>query len=181
MGFDAKDIVRAVEVLRAGGVILYPTDTVWGIGCDATNAEAVNRIYRIKKREDSKAMLVLVGDEPSATLRGCEAEGERPTTIIYKYAGEVAQNLRAADGTLGVRVTKEEFSRELCRRLGKPIVSTSANISGQPTAKKFSEIDANIREAVDYVCLYRRDDEEDKLPSRIIKLNEDGTVTVIRP
>lgn len=174
-----EDIDNAVRVMREGGIILYPTDTVWGIGCDAKNAEAVNRIYQLKQRQESKAMLVLVArtwrKQPSVVEDG------RPTTLIYPNVRNVAKNLLAEDGSLGIRVTKERFSRALCKLLRGPIVSTSANISGEPTATMFDEISPLVRAGVDYICTYRRDDNERKQPSRILKLMPDGAWITIRP
>ena len=194
MNYLESDIEQAVQVLRQGGVILYPTDTVWGIGCDATDVQAVQRIYAIKHREDSKAMLILadhdafIADFIARHLSETEKVSsesalheQRPTTYIYPYAGEVATNLRATDGTIGVRVTREPFTMEICRRLGHPIVSTSANLSGQPTPRFFQEISQDIRDAVDYICQYRRDDTTPHQPSRIIKIQDDGTVITLRP
>ena len=187
-----EDMVEAVRVLESGGLILYPTDTVWGIGCDATQSEAVARIYRLKEREDSKSMLVLVADEAQLRTVTEESEAvyaqaallnrdERPTTIIYSHARGVAENLIAEDGSIGIRLSREGFSQELCRRLGRPIVSTSANISGKQTAKCFEQIEEVIRRGVDYICLYRRDDRKEYEPSRIVKIKDDGTYITIRP
>ncbi len=188
--YSETDLDAALRVLRAGGIILYPTDTVWGIGCDATNSAAVRRIYALKRRSDSKSMLVLTagvaaGVSPvTATLRSETMQqgvrNERPTTYIYPHVTGVAPELIAEDGSLGIRVTKEAFSKALCDGLGKPIVSTSANISGEPTAKNFSQISEAIRQGVDYICEYRREDEEEKIPSRIVKIMEDGSEVVIR-
>ena len=199
--YSETDLDAALRVLRAGGIILYPTDTVWGIGCDATNSAAVRRIYALKRRSDSKSMLVLTagvaaGVSPvTATLRSEAMQpavaavpaavqpivsDERPTTYIYPHVTGVAPELIAEDGSLGIRVTKEAFSKALCDGLGKPIVSTSANISGEPTAKNFSQISEAIRQGVDYICEYRREDEKEKIPSRIVKIMEDGSEVVIR-
>lgn len=186
----AADLRRAVEVVRAGGVILYPTDTVWGIGCDATNAEAVRRVYEIKHRADSKALIVLVGDlgQLERTVDGIPdvaydliEYSERPLTIIYDRAVGVAANLPAEDGTLAVRVTGEAFSRALCRALRRPLVSTSANISGKPTPAIFADIEPAIIEAVDYVCTTRRNDTTRHPASTIMRLGEDGLFKIIRP
>lgn len=184
------DLDHAVEVLRRGGLILYPTDTVWGIGCDATNSSAVARIYALKQRADAKSMLVLV--DSTATLeRVVRSVPEvaydmidlavRPITIIYDHADGVAPELLAEDGSLGVRVTRESFSQSLCRALRRPIVSTSANISGSPTPAVFSAISPEIIAGVDYVVRYRQDDRSQSAPSQIIKLSNDGTVSIIRP
>ena len=190
--YSETDLDAALRVLRAGGIILYPTDTVWGIGCDATNSAAVRRIYALKRRSDSKSMLVLtagVTPVPAAVQPAVAAvpaavqpkwSDERPTTYIYPHVTGVAPELIAEDGSLGIRVTKEAFSKALCDGLGKPIVSTSANISGEPTAKNFSQISEAIRQGVDYICEYRREDEEEKTPSRIVKIMEDGSEVVIR-
>ena len=186
--FD-EDIQKAVEVMRKGGVILYPTDTVWGIGCDATNPEAVKRIYEIKKRDDSKAMICLV-DSDSRLQRYFRNVPDvawdlltlavKPTTVILDDATGLASNLIAEDGSLGVRITQEEFSRQLCYRMQKPIVSTSANISGEPAAQNYCDITPQILEAVDYVCTTRRQEHLPHVPSSIIKLDKSGVVTIIR-
>ena len=187
-----EDIRQAVETLRQGGVILYPTDTVWGIGCDATNADAVSRVYQIKQRDDSKALICLVDsdarlqryvrDVPEVAWQLIDsiAEGDRPTTLILDGAVNLAPNLIADDGSIGIRITNEPFSRELCYRFQKAIVSTSANISGEPAAQNYCDIDPRIIEAVDYVCWSRRQEHKPHKPSAIIKLKENGEVTIIR-
>ena len=188
------DIKKAVECMRKGGVILYPTDTVWGIGCDATNAEAVKRVYEIKQREDSKALICLVDSDarmqryfrnvPDVAWQLIdslkEATDAKPTTLILDGAINLAPNLIAEDGSLGIRITNEPFSKELCFRFQKAIVSTSANISGEPAAQNYCDIDPRILEAVDYVCWSRRQEHKPHTPSSIIKLKENGEVTVIR-
>ena len=188
------DIKQAVECMRKGGVILYPTDTVWGIGCDATNAEAVKRVYEIKQREDSKALICLVDSDarmqryfrnvPDVAWQLIdslkEAPDAKPTTLILDGAINLAPNLIAEDGSLGIRITNEPFSKELCFRFQKAIVSTSANISGEPAAQNYCDIDPRILEAVDYVCWSRRQEHKPHTPSSIIKLKENGEVTVIR-
>jgi L-threonylcarbamoyladenylate synthase len=183
------EIKKAYEVLSKGGVILYPTDTVWGIGCDATRPEAVKRIYEIKKRSDSKSMLVLIDssddldryvDELPAIALDLIECSDKPLTVIYPGARNVAPDLIAPDGTLGIRVTKEEFSRKLCRRLKKPLVSTSANRSGQPAPANFSEISDEIIRAVDYVVNYRREETQKTKPSGIIQLGKGGLIKIIR-
>lgn len=186
--FDA-DIAEAVRVLRAGGVIVYPTDTVWGIGCDATNGDAVRRVYEIKRRDDHKALITLVhsiaalertvGGIPEVAYDLIEFS-ERPLTIIYDRGIGVCRELMGEDGTLAVRVTREPFSARLCRNFGRPLVSTSANISGQPAARSFSEISREILDAADYVCTSRRNESPDARPSSIMRLGEDGTFTMIR-
>lgn len=188
--YDKEDLQEALRVLREGGVIVYPTDTVWGIGCDATNAKAVAKIYALKERADSKSMLVLLDsaakldyyvDVPEAAemLLGVQ-ESSKPMTIIYPKARHLAENLIAEDGSIGIRITNEPFSKALCAQLKHPIVSTSANISGHPTAHFYQEIEAAVLEKADYVCRFRRDDEMPHEPSTIIKVNTDGTFKIIR-
>ncbi len=184
-----EDIKNAVEVLKRGGVILYPTDTVWGIGCDATNAAAVQRIYDIKHRADSKALIVLLGnkielyryvdDVPDIALELIDAS-VRPTTVIYDNAINMARNVVAEDGSVAIRVTSDPFCQEICRRLRRPLVSTSANISGEPTPPTFRRIDPEIVNAVDYVAEHRRDDCSRAKPSIIIKISADSTFKIIR-
>ena len=184
-----EEIRKAVEILRNGGVILYPTDTVWGLGCDATNEKAVKRIFEIKKRTDSKALLVLI-DNPSKLQSYVDEVpdiawelielSEKPLTIIYPMAKNLANNLIAEDKTIGIRVTKEVFSRNLCAQFRKPIVSTSANISGNATPSNFSQISDEIKSAVDYVVNYRQDDNSETIPSSIIKLGKGGLFKLIR-
>ena len=188
-----EDIRNAIEAMRKGGVILYPTDTVWGIGCDATNAEAVKRVYEIKQRDDSKALICLVDSDarmqryfrhvPDVAWQLIDSlkEGDaKPTTLILDGAINLAENLIAEDGSLGVRITNEPFSKELCFRFQKAIVSTSANISGEPAAQNYCDIDQRILDAVDYVCWSRRQEHKPHTPSSIIKLKENGEVTIIR-
>lgn len=176
-----QEVKKACEVMQKGGIILYPTDTVWGIGCDATNAEAVKRVYEIKKRADSKAMLVLVDssvkvdfyvrDVPMVAWDLIEF-ATKPLTVIYDGARNLAENLLAEDGSIGIRVTSEEFSKELCFRFRKAIVSTSANISGQPSPANFSEISEEVKQAVDYIVGYRQNETGHPKPSSIIKLGK---------
>ena len=187
-----EDIRQAVETMRKGGVILYPTDTVWGVGCDATNAEAVKRVYAIKQRDDSKELICLVECDarmqryfrnvPDVAWQLIDSltEGGKPTTLILDGAINLAENLIAEDGSVGIRITNEPFSKELCYRFQKAIVSTSANISGEPAAQNYCDIDPRIIEAVDYVCWSRRQEHKPHTPSSIIKLKENGEVTVIR-
>ncbi|MEE1183086.1 MAG: L-threonylcarbamoyladenylate synthase [Paludibacteraceae bacterium] len=184
------EIKKIVEVLQAGGIILYPTDTVWGIGCDATNAEAVQKIYQLKQRSDSKSMLLLtdsmakvqayVADVPDVVWDLVEC-ADKPLTIIYPEGRNVATNLLASDGSIGIRITNEAFSKQLCMRFKKPIVSTSANISGEPTPAFFAEISDAIKNGVDYVVQARQDDNEKKSPSSIIKFEKNGTFVLLRP
>lgn len=184
-----EDIREAIRVMREGGIILYPTDTVWGIGCDATNEEAVRKIYNLKKRSDSKSMLVLtdhiakvervVEEIPEVAYELIDV-ADKPLTIIYSGAKNLAKNLIASDGSVGIRITKENFSKALCESFRKPIVSTSANISGEPTAHNFCEISEEIKKGVDYIVKFRQDDSSKAMPSSIIKLEAGGVVTVIR-
>lgn len=187
--YEADDLKNAIETLQQGGLILYPTDTVWGIGCDATNADAVKRIYDLKKRADSKSMLVLVSSEaelercvmtvPEAAVMLIDA-AVNPLTIIYDRPVGMAENLVAEDGSLGIRITKEAFSNALCRRFRKPIVSTSANISNHKTPANFSQIEREIIEGVDYVVRYRQTDTSSKKSSDIIQVHDNGMIKVIR-
>ena len=188
-----EDIKKAVETMRKGGVILYPTDTVWGIGCDAMNVEAVKRVYAIKQRDDSKALICLVDSDarmqryfrnvPDVAWQLIDSLKEsdaKPTTLILDGAINLAENLIADDGSVGIRITNEPFSKELCYRFQKAIVSTSANISGEPAAQNYGDIDPRILEAVDYVCWSRRQEHKPHTPSSIIKLKENGEVVIIR-
>ena len=206
--YDKEDLQEALHALREGGVIVYPTDTVWGIGCDATNEEAVSKIYALKQREDSKSMLVLLDsaakldyyvDVPETAEMLLEIQNskfkiqnsieygaqtdlqdEKPLTLIYPNARHLAKNLIAEDGSIGIRITSEPFSKALCAQLKRPIVSTSANISGHPTAHFFHEIEEAILQGADYVCRFRREDETPHEPSSIIKVNTDNTFKIIR-
>ena len=184
-----EDIKNAIDVMNRGGVILYPTDTIWGIGCDATNEEAVKRVFEIKRRSDAKALISLVDSEAKIAFYVREVPevawqlmdvAERPLTIIYDGARNLAPNLMAEDGSAALRVTHEEFSKNLCMRMRRAVVSTSANISGQPSPRKFQEIAPEILEAVDYVCTSRRNESENPPASNIIKLGVGGEVKVIR-
>lgn len=175
--------------MKQGGVILYPTDTVWGIGCDATNADAVAKVYAMKQRDDSKAMICLVDSDvrlqryvrnvPEVAWQLMEY-AEKPTTIILDNAVNLASNLIAEDGSVAMRITREPFSKELCFRFQKPIVSTSVNISGEPAAQNFRDISKEMIEAADYVCFSRRQEHKPHTPSLIIKIKEDGEITIIR-
>ena len=184
-----ETLKKAVEVLRQGGVILYPTDTIWGLGCDATNAAAVQRIYDIKQRANSKAMLVLI--DSSTKLQGYVREvpdiawdlidlSEKPLTIIYSGAKNLAENLVAEDGSIGIRITRETFSKRLCEQFRKPIVSTSANISNTTAPKSFGEIDEIIKNNIDYIVDYRQNEKIQATASSIIKLEVNGQITIIR-
>lgn len=187
--YDEADLKEAVRVLQEGGIILYPTDTVWGIGCDARNHKAVEKIFKLKQRSDSRSMLVLVGSEgmlqrtvkdiPDIAWQLIDV-AVNPMTIIYDNPIGMAENLKAEDGSLGIRITSEKFSRMLCDRMKGPIVSTSANISGKPTPMTFSEISSEIKNGVDYVCKFRRNEKATSKPSNIIKVTKGNIVKVIR-
>ena len=184
-----NDITQCVNTLNNGGLILYPTDTVWGIGCDATNAEAVKRVYQLKQRDDSKALIVLIDSadhidhyvvDVPAIARELIDVAVKPLTIIYEGAYNLAPNLLGDEDSVGIRIPNDEFCHQLCARFGKPIVSTSANVSGKPTAKTFADIDPAIVNGVDYAVEYRRDDTTPHHPSNIILLSRDGTFKIIR-
>lgn len=188
---NSKDLLQAIETLKRGGVILYPTDTVWGLGCDASRPEAVQRIFEIKQRADSKALICLLNspdaldryvDVPDVAYELIEAAVD-PLTIVYDNAAvpPLAPNLPAPDGSLAIRITAHPFSAALCKALRRPLVSTSANISGLPTPHAFAQIDHRIVSAADYVCLSERAPKPQAKPSTIIKLTRSGVVTIIRP
>jgi L-threonylcarbamoyladenylate synthase len=184
-----EDIIRALDILKRGGVILYPTDTIWGMGCDATNEEAVQRIFSIKKRSDLKNMLILM-ENPALLDRYMEEVPSiawdlieitsTPLTIIYPGARNLAKSLIANDGSIGIRFTNEAFTRELINRFRKPLVSTSANLSGEPSPAIFKEISDEIKSQVDYIVRYRQDETIPGKPSGIIKLGINGQVEIIR-
>ncbi len=184
------DIEMCLEVLHKGGLILYPTDTVWGIGCDATNADAVAKIYALKNRNESKSMIILVAEEEDILdyvdrdhipyfdfIKGIT----KPVTVIYNHAINLPANLVNADGSIGIRVVKDPFCKRLIKAFGKPVVSTSSNISGYPPPQVFSDIDISIRNGVDYVVVHRQDDLQPAEPSTVIRLNDDDTIEMIRP
>lgn len=184
-----EEIKKALATLQNGGIILYPTDTIWGIGCDPTNAEAVDRIYKIKKRADAKSMLLLIDlpqripsyvDEIPDVAWDLIEYSTQPLTIIYSAAKNLAKNVLAEDGSIGIRVVQDEFCQKLIARLRKPIVSTSANISGEASPQNFDAISNEIKEAVDYVVNWRREETTNPPPSSIIKLGSKGEVKIIR-
>jgi L-threonylcarbamoyladenylate synthase len=186
--FD-KEVEVALEVVRKGGVILYPTDTIWGLGCDATDAEAIKRIYQIKQREDTKSLIILVADEreilqyvaaPDLAVFDFIQQQTRPTTVIFDNAIGLPNNLVAKDGSIAIRIVQDEFCRHLVKRLRKPLVSTSANISGQSSPQRFTDIADEIKKSVDYVVQWRQKDTAIAQPSQIIKWNQDGSYTIIR-
>lgn len=183
------DIEKCIEVMNRGRLILYPTDTIWGIGCDATNPEAVAKVYKLKKRDDHKALLVLldspehldhyVVDVPEMARELIDV-AVKPLTIIYQGAFNLAPNLLGPDDSVGIRISHERFSQQLCAKFGKPIVSTSANISGEPSAPCFAGISDEIKRGVDYVVRYRQDDDSPHQASNIIMLNSDGVFKILR-
>jgi L-threonylcarbamoyladenylate synthase len=189
MDFE-QDINSCVDTLKKGGIILYPTDTVWGIGCDATNNKAVEKIYALKKRSDEKALIVLVADEREVMKHVSSLDLQifdylqqvkKPTTVIYEGAIGFAENLIHKDGSVAIRICKDAFCRHLIKRFRKPIVSTSANISGEAVAHTFKEINEEIKLGVNYIATHRQNDTAIAAPSSIIKWNKNGTVTTIRP
>ena len=184
-----QDVASAVKCMRDGGVILYPTDTVWGIGCDATRSDTVRRIFEIKRRAEAKALITLVGsigqlcqfvdDPPEVALELAELT-TTPCTIVYDHPRGLAPELLAPDGSAGLRLTMEDYSRAICMGLRRPVVSTSANVSGEPTPKFFAQISKEIIEAVDYVATYRRDDVTSHAASSVIKIASDCSMKIIR-
>lgn len=184
------EVRKAGITILEGGIILYPTDTIWGIGCDATNPDAVQKVYQIKQRSDSKSMLVLMNGTPMLSryldhipesAKEIIASAAKPTTIIYPCAKNFAPNLLAEDGSIGIRITSDPFCQQLIELTGKPIVSTSANISGKPPATAFKEIDEIVRKQVDHVVEWRQKEITSSVPSTILKLDTQGRITVIRP
>ncbi len=184
-----EDIRNAIKTLKSGGIILYPTDTIWGLGCDATNEAAVKKIFELKRRSDAKSMLVLtdsiakverVVDEVPDVAYSLVECADKPLTVIYDGAKNLAANLIAEDGSVGIRITNEAFSKKLCEEFRIPVVSTSANISGEPSPQNFSEVSEEIKAGVDYIVKFRQDDMRKASPSSIIKLGKGGVVTIIR-
>ncbi len=185
-----NDITNCINCLNEGGIILYPTDTVWGIGCDATNEAAVNKIYTLKKRNEEKSMIILLADEKDILHYTDHANAvifdyikgiHKPTTVIYDAAKNLAPNLINKDGSIGIRIVKDEFCAALIKEFGKPIVSTSSNISGYPAPAFYIDIDVQIKSGVDYIVQHRQDDLTPASPSTVIKLGKDGAIQIIRP
>ena len=184
-----QEVELCVKLLSEGKVFVYPTDTIWGIGCDATNAEAVKKIYQLKQRADNKALIVLLDsvnhldhyviDVPEMAKELLDV-AVKPLTIIYEGAFNVAKELLGENDSVGIRIPHEEFSQQLCERFGKPIVSTSANVSGEPAPSIFADITPDIKQAVDYVVKYRQDETAGHQASNIILLRSDGTFKIIR-
>ncbi|PHR14694.1 MAG: threonylcarbamoyl-AMP synthase [Aequorivita sp.] len=185
---QADEINNAFTVLKKGGIILYPTDTVWGIGCDATNAQAIEKVFKLKNRSDKKSLICLVSDfkmlneyveNVPEVAYDILKYAKKPTTIIYDNPIRVAENIIAEDNSLAIRVPKDEFCKKLIQKMRRPLVSTSANVSGEKTPQSFKEIDPVILEGVDYVVNLHHEKKSGK-PSAIIKLKNDGSVKVIR-
>lgn len=184
------DIDNCLTVLQNGGLILYPTDTVWGIGCDATNAAAVEKIYRLKNRNKDKSMIILLAEEKDIlqytdqqhlTIYDYIKGIVKPATVIYSQAKNLPANLINEDGTIGIRIVKDIFCKKLIQQFGKPIVSTSSNISGYPPPGFFMDIDISIKNGVDYIVQHRQDDEVPGVPSTVIRMQDDGSFTIVRP
>jgi len=183
------DVVAAIEVLKSGGVILYPTDTIWGIGCDATNETAIDRIYQLKRRTDTKSMLVLVDtltrieqyvqEIPEIAFQLLEV-ADKPMTIIYPGARNLAKNLIGQDGSIGIRLVKDEFCIRLLSRIKRPLVSTSANLSGQSSPLTYKDIVDEIKSGVDYVVKWRQNDHRSARPSSIVKVYVNGVIEILR-
>jgi L-threonylcarbamoyladenylate synthase len=189
IGYE-EDIFNSLEVLKKGGTILYPTDTVWGIGCDATNEEAVSRIYELKGRSIEKSMLILISDEEMLNTYTSQKHLQvydyikginKPVTVIYENAKNLAGNVINSDGSIGIRIVNDDFCKQLIRNFGKPIVSTSSNVSGYPTPSIFNDIDIIIKNGVDYVVKHRQDETTPGSPSSVVKILNDGSFQIIRP
>jgi len=185
----SEDITNSVNTLKTGGIILYPTDTIWGLGCDATNQAAVDKIFQIKSRSENKSLLILVSDIQMAERYVKEipeiayeltSVSDSPLTIIYPGGRNLASGVCSEDGSVGIRICKEEFCSQLIEKFRKPIVSTSANISGNPHPSNFSQIDELIKSSVDYIVNFRQDDNKESAPSSIIQLGVNGQVKIIR-
>lgn len=184
-----NDIINSLRALNDGGIILYPTDTIWGIGCDATNANAIKNIYALKNREETKSMIILVADEnmirqfvsnPSEKMLSYILSAEKPTTAIFKTANHLPSELVNEDGSIAIRIPKDDFCLQLIKQFGKPLVSTSANISGEKFPQNFDEVSAEIKNGVDYIVQHRQNDYSKKTPSSIIKLDDNNEIVVIR-
>jgi L-threonylcarbamoyladenylate synthase len=182
-------IEQSLKILRNGGIILYPTDTIWGIGCDATNAVAIQRIYQLKKREEKKSMIILVDNEnmieeyvsnPSEKILSFLSQQKRPTTAVFEKAINLPEIIINQDRTIAIRITTDEFCRSLIQQLKKPLISTSANISGEPYPQSFSEVSEQIKKGVDYIVQHRQDDRLPARPSSIVRLNQNNEIEVIR-
>ncbi len=184
-----NDIINSLKILQTGGIILYPTDTIWGIGCDATNGHAIQRIFDLKKREETKSLIILVSDEnminqyvfnPPPKMVSYISSAEKPTTAIFKNAIHLPKQLVNADGSIAIRMIKEVFCLALIEQFQKPLVSTSANISGEKFPQNFEEVSVEIKNGVDYIVQHRQKDFSKNTPSSIVKLNENGEIEFIR-
>lgn len=189
MDLIKQSVDQSLNTLRNGGIILYPTDTIWGIGCDATLTSAIRRIYKLKRREEKKSMILLVSNEsmvkkyvsnPSGLILAYLSQQTRPTTAIYENAINLPGLLDNADKTIAIRITTDPFCKSLIQQLGKPLISTSANISGEPYPQDFSQVSDAIKKGVDYIVQHRRDDRSSAKPSSIISLNGNNEIEVIR-
>lgn len=190
MNVYQNDIEQCLKILKTGGLILYPTDTIWGIGCDATNDAAIEKIYTLKKRANTKTMIILVSEEREIKIYVNQPDLQifdyikgirKPTTVIYENATGLAKNIISEDGTIGIRIVDDSFCRDLIIAFGKPLVSTSANISGYPPPAIFADIDVALKSGVDYIVQHRQDDLYIAAPSAIIQWNKNGPPTIIRP
>lgn len=188
--FFNAEVEKAVTVLKSGGVMLYPTDTIWGLGCDATNEAAVEKIYTIKSRPETKSLIILIAEvrdllhyvaAPDPAVSGYLEQQTKPTTIVFENAIGLAPNVVAADGSVAIRIVNDDFCRHFIKRLRKPVVSTSANESGKPAPQTFSGILPFVKKAVDHIVQWRQNETVPAKPSRLVKWNNDGTVTVLRP
>lgn len=186
----ANEIKNAVKVIREGGVILYPTDTIWGLGCDPNNDEAIKKIFRIKRRTESKSLIILVCepnsinkfvDKPLPIAFDLLEQWQKPLTIVFPRAKDISKLVISEENTIGIRVTKEPFSFNLLKELQHPLISTSANLSGQPSPVSYRTVSQEIKDSVDYIVDYRRDSFTDMKPSTIIKINDNGSFEVLRP
>jgi L-threonylcarbamoyladenylate synthase len=185
-----NDILRCLDVLRQGGIILYPTDTIWGIGCDATNPDAVAKIFDLKRRPATKSMIVLLADprdvirytsRPEPYITEYLEKTKKPTTVIYENALGLAENLISEDGSIAMRIVREDFCRHLIKRFRKPLVSTSANMSGELAAENFAGIAEEIKQGVDYVVKYRQTDDQPARASAVVRFNKSGEPVILRP
>lgn len=188
MDFE-EDLKNSLKILNEGGVILYPTDTVWGLGCDATNSSAVEKIFKIKSRSDSKSLIILVDGEPMLERYVRDIPeivfelievSDNPLTIIYPVGKNLASGVCNDDGSVGIRICQDDFCRELIRRFRRPLVSTSANISGEPSPSDFGEIDSKVTDSAGYVVMHRQNDRQKHLSSPIIKVELNGVIKIIR-
>jgi L-threonylcarbamoyladenylate synthase len=185
----SEEINKCLVVLNKGGIMLYPTDTIWGIGCDATNIEAINKIYDVKKRPDKRALIILLPDQnliynyvkaPHKSIFEYLEHAEKPTTVIYNNAINLPKELLGENNSIAIRIVKDAFCKQLLMQLKKPLVSTSANISGSPSPQNYMQITNEIKRGVDHIVNYRRDDVSLSVPSSIIKLNDDGSISTLR-